>query len=379
MAYENNHYIPRFILRQFGEYLNVYNVKDGSLCIGERTDHIFAERKIYPSDLEKDIGYKLESPFAKLFHNKLMSGKPGDKIVLTRKEILLMKRFYLLETIRVTSMAEITKKEKALSGFYSSLFSDFNEKLIPDETTTDRWLRNIRVVIESEDLIQISKHPLCTYEVLKWSFILNSGYFAFWDCAGSGVDFLISDIGMTSEVEPSMLTDGYEHTKKDYLYKLFERETNIFKKDAYQRLLSAQSLFYENFYMYPLSKNRMIVTVNPFFSLYDRKTKLTKPIGIWPTQISDKRLLEKNESPKLVTIMGKPLCKDDDEFSYTIQRVKPEDAEYINMLMLNRIDTYMGYSDWKHIESSVKRYIDFHNKIKMKPPIDYKSLTEKAR
>lgn len=176
-----------------------------------------------------------------------------------------------------------------------------------------------------------------------------------------------------------MLTDGYEHTKKDFLQMLFERETNIFKKDSYQNILSAQYLFHENFYMFPLSKNRMIVTVNPFFSLYDRKTKLTKPIGIWPTQISDKRLLEKNESPKLVTIMGKPLCKDDDEFSYTIQRVKPEDAEYINMLMLDRIDTYMGYSDWKHIESSVKGYIDFHNKINMKPPVDYESLIEKAR
>lgn len=56
MAYENNHYVPRFILRQFGEHLNVYNVKDGSLRTGERTDHIFAERKIYPADLEKISG-----------------------------------------------------------------------------------------------------------------------------------------------------------------------------------------------------------------------------------------------------------------------------------------------------------------------------------
>lgn len=120
MAYENNHYVPRFILRQFGEHLNVYNVKDGSLRTGERTDHIFAERKIYPADLEKDIGYKLESPFAKLLQDKLLSGKCGDKIVLTRKEVLLMKRFYLLETIRVISMAEITKFERTISDLYFS-------------------------------------------------------------------------------------------------------------------------------------------------------------------------------------------------------------------------------------------------------------------
>lgn len=379
MAYENNHYVPRFILRQFGEHLNVYNVKDGSLRTGERTDHIFAERKIYPADLEKDIGYKLESPFAKLLQDKLLSGKCGDKIVLTRKEVLLMKRFYLLETIRVISMAEITKFERTISDLYSSFFPDFKEKLIPDETYTDRWHKNIRVVIESDDLTQISKHPLCTYEVLKWASTFSSGYFAIWDCTESDVDFLISDIGMTSEVEPSKLTDGYEHTKKDSLCALFERETNKFKKDAYQNILSAQDLFYENFYMFPLSKNRMFVIVNPFFRLYDRKEKLIKPAGVWPTKISDRRLFEKNESPKVMILMGKPILKDDDEFSYTIQRVKAEDAEYINMLMLDRIDTYMGYSDWKNIESSVKRYIDFYSKINMQPPIDYKALIEKAR
>lgn len=49
------------------------------------------------------------------------------------------------------------------------------------------------------------------------------------------------------------------------------------------------------------------------------------------------------------------------------------------MLMLDRIDTYMGYSDWTKIESSVKRYIDFHQEINMKPPIDYKPLAEKEK
>lgn len=71
MAYENNHYVPQFILRQFGERINVYNVKDGSLLSEQRTDRIFSERKIYPADLEQDIGYKLETPFAKLFNSEL--------------------------------------------------------------------------------------------------------------------------------------------------------------------------------------------------------------------------------------------------------------------------------------------------------------------
>lgn len=48
------------------------------------------------------------------------------------------------------------------------------------------------------------------------------------------------------------------------------------------------------------------------------------------------------------------------------------------MLMLDRIDTYMGYSKWDKIETSVKRYIDFYNEINMKPPVNYGPLTEKG-
>ena len=73
--------------------MNVYNVKDRSLHSGMRTSSIFSERRIYPSDLVKAKGDNLESPFAKIFHEKLMSGKCGEKIILSRKEIILMKRF----------------------------------------------------------------------------------------------------------------------------------------------------------------------------------------------------------------------------------------------------------------------------------------------
>ena len=376
MTYENNHYIPQFILREFGDTINVYDIKNKTLKQNQQTYRVFAERQIYPAGLEKDIGYKLESPFAKLFHNKLMTGKSGSTITLTRKELLLMKRFFLLETIRIVSMKEIFELEKTSSEFYRSLFPNFTELQIKDETAESRWHRNIKVIVDTEDLHKVSVHPLCTNEILKWSYIFNSGYFAFWDCTESGVDYIISDIGMTSEVEPSKLIVGFEHTKKDELIRLIERETNTEKKAAYQNILSTQALFHENFYMFPLSKNRMIVTVNPFFSLYDKKTKLNKPYE-WPTEIKSRRLFEKNVSPKLMVLLGKPIYKDDDEFTYTVQNVKTEDAEYINMLMLDRIDNIMGYSDFSRIKSSVERYIEFHKSIQLKPPVDYSGLIGK--
>lgn len=373
MAYENNHYVPQFILRQFGKTINIFDVKNGTVKPNQQTYSVFAERKIYPPDLEKEIGYKVESPFAKLFHDKLMAGECGSKITLTRKELQLMKRFFLLETIRVTSMEKISELEQKTSQLYKDFFTGFSEKVIENETPTDRWHRNIQVIVETENLQKVSEHPLCTYEILKWSYIFNSGYFAFWDCSNSGVEYIISDIGMTSEVEPSKEEYGVEHTKKDEIYRLFNRELNTEKKKEYQKLLSIQFLFHENFYMFPLSKNRMVVTVNPYFSLFDNKTKLTKP-SEWPTLIKNRRLFVKNVSPKLIVLMGQPQFKDDDEFTYTVQNVKAEDAEYINMLMLDRVDSIMGYNDFEKIKISVKRYMKYYEDIKMKPRVDYSKL-----
>ena len=60
MAYENNHYIPQFILREFGDTINVYDTKNKTLKQNQQSFRVFAERQICPADLEKDIGYMVE-------------------------------------------------------------------------------------------------------------------------------------------------------------------------------------------------------------------------------------------------------------------------------------------------------------------------------
>ena len=178
---------------------------------------------------------------------------------------------------------------------------------------------------------------------------------------------------MTSERENSALTDGCEHEKKDYLDYLIRRETRVDKREAYVQILQTQFSFPENFYMFPLSKRRMIVIVNPFFRMYDKKEKFTRPY-IWPTHIENKRLFEKNESPNVMILLGKPVYKDDDEFIYTVQSISDKDAEWVNMLMLDRVDTFMGFDSFDRIKNSVKRYIEFHEEKNMKPPVDYSLL-----
>ena len=192
MPYENNHYVPQFILRSFGNQIDVFNVKEQTLMLNRQPGTVFSDRAIYPPDLERDIGRKLEQPFSVLFHDKLEKGNPGDKVVLNRKELFLMKRFFLLEMMRVKPEKDLVLREKEIYG--DRLKGSFTEKEIPGETAESRWHRNLRTIVETKNLWDISRHELCTYEMLRWANVIKSGYFAFWDCSQSETDFIINDI-----------------------------------------------------------------------------------------------------------------------------------------------------------------------------------------
>ena len=65
-----------------------------------------------------------------------------------------------------------------------------------------------------------------------------------------------------------------------------------------------------------------------------------------------------------------------DKFAYTIQNIADRDAKWVNMLMLDRIDTIMGFDSFERIENSVIRYIEYYAKKKMVPPVDYSVLLD---
>ena len=48
--------------------------------------------------------------------------------------------------------------------------------------------------------------------------------------------------------------------------------------------------------------------------------------SIWPSHIDNRRLFEKNLAPKVPVLLGKPMFKDNDEFTYTVQNVSDSDA-----------------------------------------------------
>lgn len=90
MAYENNHYIPQFILRRFGQKINRYNVKTGELKIKGSVTNAFSKKNIYPEWLEKSLS-ELEAKFANLIDKKILNA--SEVVTLNRDEIWLIKNF----------------------------------------------------------------------------------------------------------------------------------------------------------------------------------------------------------------------------------------------------------------------------------------------
>ena len=56
--------------------------------------------------------------------------------------------------------------------------------------------------------------------------------------------------------------------------------------------------------------------------------------------------------------------------------VSDADAEYVNMLMLDRVDTLLGYSSKEQIIKSVRRYVEWHRERNIPPPVSYEKLLD---
>lgn len=370
---QNNHYVPQLVLRRFGERLFVYDLKNGKLLRNKKPDEIFSEISLYPTEIEKELNEKIESSFAFILNHCILPASCDDEIVLTRKQVSIIRKFLLIEQMRVIG-PDTGKLDDLFFQKLNPQDYPFEEKVIENETVRDRWLRNIKVILDSESLSAVKDNPLCTYEVYRWSCIYNYGYMGIWDTSKDGTDFIITDIGMTSE----MYGPNGEGEKVEYLIKEIDklsRSCGGRDKPAYMELLKQQIWFHENFYVFSISRTRTLVVINPFFRLYDKKEKFTRPY-IWPTEISDRKLFEKNISPKLMSILGKPQYSDEDRFVYKVHSMKHDDIIWVNMLMLDRVDSFLGFASLENVSESIEKYITWYESRGLTPRNDYSLLKE---
>ena len=93
-----NHYIPQFIIKKFSKAINVFNLKSGEIRENRPSFKVFYEKGIYNDEVEKSLNINLETSFSKLLEEKLLN--QDSNITITRKELLLIKRYMLVSSVR---------------------------------------------------------------------------------------------------------------------------------------------------------------------------------------------------------------------------------------------------------------------------------------
>ncbi|XMB66638.1 DUF4238 domain-containing protein [Mycoplasmatota bacterium zrk1] len=349
--FSNNHFVPRLVLRRFADKITTFDIDTGEFIENRKCEKVFAAENIYPTDIEQLFNKNIEGRFADILNNKIL--KAVGQCELSREENLIIKKFLLIAQMRTLETIEFTNVERHFSKMLNLGKAPFEEKHVDSETTRDRWLRNLRVILECKDIGEIEKHEQVTHEVYRWAMIYYSGYLSIWTNEENEEDFIITDVGMTSERDLGLFLNGISD-KQLYLYdKLSKRSNNI-----YRNILATQMNFHENFYMFSISKNRMITIINPFYRLFDKKdTPLLSTPKIWPSKIKDRTLVGKNKY-RYVNIkknkMG--ITNPKDIFIYKINQMNLDDTVYVNKLMLDRINKVVGFADLAKVKNSIVEY-----------------------
>ena len=365
-----SHYVPKFILKNFGNKICIYNVKDKVLFSEAKIEREFGNVDFYSPNVEKKLNSKIESLFANVFNNKIANAE--NKVTLSRKELKLVKKFLLVSIIRSLGSEEFMLKEK---NFYNELtdrirkiYEDkgysganiekiirqeipFVEKQIPNESIHDYWLRTLEVILDSDGTpVSILKNENKTYPAFRWACVINTAYIGFWD-APKGQEFVITDVGMTSENELGW--DGIynqNHKKLDYVFNIFHQANTEEQKQYLYGVARNLTYFHENFQMFSISKNRMIVLISPFFKFL-KMSKLNYDIANL-TNIADWRLFE----PNACNYIEPNKCSDEDIFEYKIAKLTYAEILYCNSLFLDRINSFVGFSNTDAIRDSLLMY-----------------------
>ncbi len=360
-----NHYVSQFIIKSFSSAINVFDIKQGTIDESKRPHKVFYKEDIFDEELEKIMNYNIESKVANILNEKISNHKI---IELTRDELETIKRYTLLCSVRTLDedfycnlLYEFENKanryidiQKIIGFDYSSMPSTKSLKISNHEL----YQRTLKVYAVTKNIKDIYHNPLATREMLAWGMPFLESYISFWD-APKDKEFILSDSGMCSEYEGfHMLTGGLDISKMSYLLEHVEA-----KEFGYVGLMASNDIMYENYNVFNISSNRLLVMINPFFKLYYKmqvttvdefgiydKIKILDRPDIWPAQIQN---IELFDVPKNKYKYGPLLKCPDDIFIYNPKVLTDEDLIYVNSLLLSQSKEIIGFNNPMKIIDSI--------------------------
>lgn len=253
----------------------------------------------------------------------------------------------------------------------------FQEKIIEGETPFEYWMRTLNVILDSNGTPEdILKHPDKTYPAHRWAEVINNGYVAFWDSEYVHDEYVITDVGMTSENEKGWNGITVHNIKKtNFLMEVFEKEKDLQNKMEIARWMHLHRNFSENFMMFPISAKRMIVEIDPFYKFrIFAKDHYDMPNLEYLTELVNEKLFYPNSNKYVLKQDGiSPKYHPDDLYIYEIKKLTRRETRYCNELFLDRINTWVGFTSLNKAVGSIFSYKKA-NSYPFFPRVDYTEL-----
>lgn len=383
-----NHYIPIFVLKNFASRLElkitsesiekvktkagrhsilVYNLKSAELT-KKRVEKAFCKENLYTDEIEDLLTQKMESQFSDVLREVI---RQGDVKKLTPEKLLLLKKYCALTIIRTCDCDEFSSsrgfydvtEEKINRNFFElerlhgrgSVKKDFLrvilEQRIPFEeykncTNKEYWEQTMKVFLETNGApIDIKKHNNPTHEAYRLSKVIEGGFLTFWESAEK-VEFVITDIGMTSENDKEWNEIHFSNrVKKRFLQEEITDKKIYFsgeKNPYYDELCEQIDFFHENFMLFPISNNLILTLVCPYFKHYFQSEYLQK---------IDNHLTSISSITDINIFQPSP-----DGINYFVKKLNRKDSLYCNRLLLDRISENVGFNSLTSIATSVLKY-----------------------
>lgn len=362
-----NHYVSQLIIKRFSKAVTTFDMQTRRIIEKRQAAKIFYEHDIYDTEIEKKLAHDLEQPFAQLLDEKIIN--TDSVIKLTRKDLYLLKKFLLLDSVRTYEPEAFEKVIKNFSSnterylkFSVDSLSDIAKQLPQTAdlhlSAYDLQMRAMQIYLDCETEHDIINHPLITRELYCWAKVFNASYLTFWDSA-SNQEFILSSTGMISEYEPShLIFEGLDLSKFSYLLRqIHDKKESANVLAHYGFLMSINQIMYENFEIFNLSSTRCMILVHPFFRLYNdnqglingEKINVQKP-DIWPScfETKDIVLVPGNQyalSPYLMTM--------NDNFEYRPIKLSISDTIYVNSLILSATHKMIGFNNIEKVVDSL--------------------------
>lgn len=359
-----NHYVSQLIIKRFAPSVTTFDAQAKILIENRQAHKIFYKNDIYDNNIERKLAFELEQPFAKLLDEKILN---KNRIVLTRKDLYLLKQFLLLDSVRTyepDSFVQVLKSFNKNVKRYFALSGDMLEESaskLPSVFDLGLEARGIqmramRLFLDCKCGAEVLVHPLATRELYCWAKVNYDSYVGFWDSADDQ-EFILTSTGMVSEYEPShTIFEGLDLSKFSYLLSKVKnaKEQNFLN---YARLLSINQIMYENFNIFNLSATRCMVLIHPFFRLYNtsqcfmngKEINAEKP-DVWPTCFENREIVLPPNNRYQHPLLG---FSENDEFDYTPKKLTIWDTIYLNSVILSQTHEIIGFNDITKIVDSL--------------------------